>query len=433
MRGNLIIPDRVESIGDYAFAQCSGLDGELKLSTSLKTIPESCFNSCENLKGDLIVPDSIEEIGAHAFWNCGFDGKLVLSKSLKKMGIYAFSSCRKLMGSLVIPELMETIPSYAFAYCTDLESVTFPGALKYISEGAFGDCTALKNIGLPEHLLIIGNDAFRHCISLEGDLNLPDSLLSVGEHSFENCKKIKHIKLPESLLNIKEDAFVDCEALCGDLLIPDSVYVIGSNAFQKTKISSVQFGNQNAKLVSIGSGAFYQCDALKNVQFTGNIPDYYAETGIEEKDGYPETLYSSFPEDCKIDFVENQKNIENDLQLSINDKTHVNKIEPYSWMDHLRNSKLKGTGQYADIEIIFEDMMELRVNGRRKNNVEFEADPYDAEMKISITFPFRGGIVTDMRMIEGNGSDCVLEATFIKDGQESLMYFTDGSEEAIYF
>lgn len=35
-------------------------------------------------------------------------------------------------------------------------------------------------------------------------------------------------------------------------------------------------------------------------------------------------------------------------------------------MDHLRNSKLKGTGQYADIEIIFEDMMELRVNGRRK-------------------------------------------------------------------
>ena len=102
-------------------------------------------------------------------------------------------------------------------------------------------------------------------------------------------------------------------------------------------------------------------------------------------------------------------------------------------MDHLRNSKLKGTGQYADIEIIFEDMMELRVNGRRKNNVEFEADPYDAEMKISITFPYRGGIVTDMRMIEGNGSDCVLEATFIKDGQESLMYFTDGSEEAIYF
>ena len=85
------------------------------------------------MKGDLIVPDSIEEIGAHAFWNCGFDGKLVLSKSLKKMGIYAFSSCRKLMGSLVIPELMETIPSYAFAYCTDLESVTFPGTLKYIS------------------------------------------------------------------------------------------------------------------------------------------------------------------------------------------------------------------------------------------------------------------------------------------------------------
>ena len=235
------------------------------------------------------------------------------------------------------------------------------------------------------------------------------------------------------MLNIKEDAFVDCEALCGDLVIPDSVYVIGPNAFRKTKISSVQCGSQNAKLVSIGSGAFYQCDALKNVQLTGNIPDYYAETVTEETDGYPETLYSSFPEDCKIDFVENQKNIENDLPLSINGETQENKIEPYSWVDHLRESKLKGTGQYADIEIIFEDMMELRVNGRRKNNVEFKADPYDAEMKISVTFPYRDGIVTDMRMIEGNGSDCVLEATFIKDDQESLMYFTDGSEEGIYF
>ena len=235
------------------------------------------------------------------------------------------------------------------------------------------------------------------------------------------------------MLNIKEAAFVDCEALCGDLVIPDSVYVIGPNAFRKTKISSAQCGSQIAKLVSIGSGAFYQCDALKNVQFTGNIPDYYAGTVTEEIDGYPETLYSSFPEDCKIAFVENPKNIENDLPLSIKDKTQENKIEPYSWMDHLRESKLKGTGQYADIEIIFEDMMELRVNGRRKNNVEFEAEPYDAEMKISVTFPYRDGIVTDMRMIEGNESDCVLEATFIKDGQESLMYFTDGSEEGIYF
>lgn len=216
-------------------------------------------------------------------------------------------------------------------------------------------------------------------------------------------------------------------------MIPDSVYVIGPNAFQKTKISSVHFGSQNAKLVSIGSGSFYECAALKNVQFTGNSPDYYAETIIEEKDGYPETLYSSFPEDCEIAFVENSKNIENDLPLSINGETQENKIEPYSWMDHLRGSKLKGTGRYADIEIIFEDMMELRVNGRRKNNVEFKADPYDAEMKISITFLYRDGIVTDMRMIEGNGSVCVLEATFIKDGQESLMYFTDGSEEAIYF
>ena len=54
-------------------------------------------------------------------------------------------------------------------------------------------------------------------------------------------------------------------------------------------------------------------------------------------------------------------------------------------------------------------------------------------MKISVTFPYRDGMVNDMRMIEGNGSECVLEATYTKDGQESLMYFTDGSEEAIYF
>lgn len=90
----------ITSIGNYAFAYCSGFTGELKL------------------------PEGVTKIGNSAFYRCsGFTGKLVLPEGLTSIGIYAFSDCKGLTGELILPDSLTSIRRYAFESCTGLSKI----------------------------------------------------------------------------------------------------------------------------------------------------------------------------------------------------------------------------------------------------------------------------------------------------------------------
>lgn len=444
LTGNLLLPDSVKKVGDFAFSGCSGFNGKLKLSSSLECITESCFNSGEAFTGDLMIPEGVKKIEKHAFYGCGFDGSLKLPESLSEIGIYAFADCKKLKGRLDIPNKIVELPDHVFSHCSGIESVSLPDGLRFISNGAFTNCTSLAVPKLPEGLLIVGDNAFNSCTSLKGELVFPDTVLSIGEGSFAYCEKLSGIKLSESLLNIKEDAFLHCTSLSRELLIPDSVYVIGANAFRNTDLKQIQFGTGRGDncLTSIGSAAFADCAALKQVIFAGAVPDYYEKmTEVKEYD-YKYELSPSFPETCRIDFlVGNGKPAEENTgsqsaekdAISESGKTGAQEITPYMWTDKLREEQFRGTGPYTDLEVIFRSNMELRVNGRRKEDAAFTADPNDEEKKIQVTFPYRGGTVTAMKMTEQGGSSCILEASYTDaEGKQSAISLTNGSEETVY-
>ena len=94
----LVIPDSVTSIGEYAFYCCSSL-------TSVK------------------IPDSVTSIGDSAFYNCDGLTSLTLGSDLQTIGAYAFYSCGSLT-SVTIPYNVTTIGAYAFEY-TGLTSAVF--------------------------------------------------------------------------------------------------------------------------------------------------------------------------------------------------------------------------------------------------------------------------------------------------------------------
>lgn len=189
------IPKKTTSIGDYTFYGCTNLlSVEFTEDSALESIGAFAFANCSALLGTPIdgnvsalkIPKGVTSIGKKAFYRCASLTGIELSAKLTSLGDQAFSGCSSLT-ALVFPDGLTQIGEKLCYGATALESVTFGNAVKSIGNHAFLGCKAIKEIKLPASLESIGNYAFRGCVELKS-VFLGGNILSVGSHAFNGCK-----------------------------------------------------------------------------------------------------------------------------------------------------------------------------------------------------------------------------------------------------
>ncbi len=182
----LAFGEYVDSIGSYAFRNCSGLTS-------------------------VAVPGNITDIGYGAFECCSSLVSVSIPGSVRMIDCLVFSNCSSL-SEVELNEGLQQIDGWAFMNCGALSSITLPSSLRTLGSGAFQDCSALTSVTIREGLNQIDFSAFKSCSSLSS-IDLPNSLRSLGFGAFSDCTALTSITLPEGLNELQDGAFDSCYSL----------------------------------------------------------------------------------------------------------------------------------------------------------------------------------------------------------------------------
>ena len=127
---SIVIPDSVTTIGEWAFCNCSNLKdvyytGDIAgwCGISFGSGDANPMYYADNLyidgklvEGELVIPDSVTSIGDYAFYYCRSLTSIVIPDGVTTIGAKAFYMCESLV-SAVIPDTVENIYEYAFGEC----------------------------------------------------------------------------------------------------------------------------------------------------------------------------------------------------------------------------------------------------------------------------------------------------------------------------
>ncbi len=288
---------QLQSVEGYAFAYTSSSSKSLKIidftqAQQLQTIGDYAFNysKLENI----LLPSSLQSIGSYAFQNCtaltniatsanigsyAFRGCTALTKvsfgeGATSIGQYAFTGCSSLK-DVSLPSTLDKIDNYAFKGSTSLQSIELPDSMTSLGTYAFDGCTSLQSIELPDSMTTLGTYAFNGCTSLQS-IELPDALTSLGTYAFNGCTALENAEIGMGITSVPKYLFSGCTNLKNVRLSPKTMTIQGY-AFQNC--TGLEEFHLPPYLTTIESNAFSGCSNLKNIYaYMPDVPTIAAST-----------------------------------------------------------------------------------------------------------------------------------------------------------
>ena len=135
-----------------------------------------------------VLPDGLEKLGAYAFADCESLTGLTLPSSITKLEEGLLSSCNSItefdFGNMQITE----IGDYAFASCENLVSITIPEGVTELGSNVFYRCYGLKEVHISDTVEKFGDSVFAQCKALE-KVYIPATLTKYGRNIFDTTNK----------------------------------------------------------------------------------------------------------------------------------------------------------------------------------------------------------------------------------------------------
>ena len=170
---SITIPDSVTSIGSSAFYNSNINDIFFVINSIENFLNINVVKS--NLRGnvhlldvngfemtEVVIPDGVTSINDFAFYNCTSLTSITIPDGVTSIGEWVFQNCTSLT-SITIPDSVTSIYRGAFYNCTSLTSIIIPSSVTSIGDFAFSDCTSLTSLTIPSSVTSIGEWVFQNC------------------------------------------------------------------------------------------------------------------------------------------------------------------------------------------------------------------------------------------------------------------------------
>lgn len=241
--GLVVIPERLNlrEIGQFAFSNFEYI---------MKTPEELAFDDVETSKawfiGDntvtkVVIPEGVEKINSYAFANLTALEEIVLPSTMRSIEYGAFYNCVNLKKiSFSSENNLQIISQNAFENCNLSGSLEL-SSICVISDYAFAGNRNLENVTLPESLLSVGQYAFAGCKKLKNP-TIKSNKVKYGAYAFTDCESITEFYINSAVL--PEGMFYECASLEKVTIGPD-VKDIGAFAFRDTKVGEISVASGN--------------------------------------------------------------------------------------------------------------------------------------------------------------------------------------------